>query len=190
MKRYFDVEQRSFAWGDMYVVVLGEQGRGRKEVYIPYHAHIDCQLVELGSTKSGHVKIVASQSNVGWLAVVSGRGVYTRGTYGTVYVPPAFVEKVKVVAYGYGAYGDAGRIGSWYEFLITVEDNTFLKIRPAGGSSKKARYWLYFDADVVRKISMEEMPLFCDAFGIPSPPEEFDALVDLKELINNKGGNQ
>jgi len=183
MKRYFDVEQRSFAWGDMYVVVLGEQGRGRKEVYIPYHAHIDCQLVELGTTRSGSIKIVPSQSSDGWLAVVSGSGTYTRGTYGTVYVPPQMTDKIKVIASGYGAYGDAGRIGMWYDFLITAEDGTLLKVRPAGGPSKRARYWLYFGEDKVYKISIAEMPMFCDVKDILPPPEDLDSLVDLKDLI-------
>lgn len=169
--------------GEMLVVTLGERGRGRHESYIPFHAPIDCQLIELSTTKSGHIKIVPSQSSLDWLAVVSGSGVYTRNTYGTVYVPPYLTGNVKVVEYGYGAYGDAGRIGTWYEFLITVKDGTLLKVRPAGGSSKIARYWLYFGNDRVYKISSEEMPMFCDRFDIASPPEELDALIDLKELI-------
>jgi len=183
MKRYFTPEKRKFEWGEMLVVVLGERGRGRQEAYIPFHAPIDCNLVELGTTRSGSIKIVPSQSSDGWLAVVSGSGTYTRGTYGTVYVPPQMTDKIKVIASGYGAYGDAGRIGMWYDFLITAEDGTLLKVRPAGGPSKRARYWLYFGEDKVYKISIAEMPMFCDVKDILPPPEDLDSLVDLKDLI-------
>lgn len=112
MKRYFTPEKRKFEWGEMLVVVLGERGRGRQEAYIPFHAPIDCNLVELGTTRSGSIKIVPSQSSDGWLAVVSGSGTYTRGTYGTVYVPPQMTDKIKVIASGYGAYG--GCWTYWY----------------------------------------------------------------------------
>jgi hypothetical protein len=92
-------------------------------------------------------------------------------------------DKIKVIASGCGAYGDAGRIGMWYEFLITAEDGTLLKVRPAGGPSKRDRYWLYFGEDKVYKISIAEMSMFCDVKDILPPPEDLDTLVDLKDLI-------
>ena len=87
-----------------------------------------------------------------------------------------------MVAIGVGAYGAAGRIGTWNEFLIVIPDNTFLKIRPAGGSHKIERYWLYFGEDKVYRVEKNEIDLFCDNMGLEKPAEEFDRLIDLVTL--------
>jgi len=183
MKRYnINPEKRNFSWGEMMVVSLGERGRGRFEALIPYHAPVDAEFLDLGKTRSGKSKIVKGKEKDGWLAVVSGSGCYTRGTYGSVYCLPQDKNKIKVVAIGVGAYGAAGRIGTWNEFLIVIPDNTFLKIRPAGGSHKIERYWLYFDEDKVYRVEKNEIDLFCDNMGLEKPAEEFDRLIDLVTL--------
>jgi len=178
---------KNFKWGDMLVITLGEEGRGRKLTLIPYHAPENATLLKISYTRTGRPKIVQSESNKGWLAVVTGRGTYTRGTYGTVYSLPEDKEKIKVIAYGRGAYGAAGRIGDWNEFLVYIPDGTFLKIRPAGGPHKRARYWLYFGKDKVYRIEKEEMDLFCEQMGLDRPPEKFDELVDLIKLVDKAG---
>ena len=83
------------------------------------------------------------------MARISGKGVYTRGTYGSVYLPEEMMENVKVIANGYGAYGDAGRLGGWDDFLITAKDDTLIKVSPSGGNHKMDSYWLYFGKEKV-----------------------------------------
>lgn len=183
MKRYnVKPQARKFDWGEMKVIALGEQGRGRHESLIPYYVPEDALNLAIGQSRSGKPKIVAGNDDDNWLALVSGSGTYTRGTYGTVYCQPIDAQDVQVIASGYGAYGIAGRIGNWYEFLVIVLSNTFLKIRPAGGSNKRESYWLYFGESEVVKVRKSEMDMFCELHDLDKPDEEFDKLVDLASI--------
>ena len=176
------IEKRKFSWGEMQILTLGQRGRGRHETIVPYHASPADPLLKVTQTRAGRPKIVADNQAEGWLAVLSGAGTYTRGTYGTVYCRPEDKETIKVIASGYGAYGDAGRIGQWYEFLVELPDGILLKVRPAGGAHKLERYWLFFGSKEVHRIEKSEMDLFCETKGLDRPPEEFSKLVDLADL--------
>jgi len=170
MKRYniFPIKKK-FEWGEMLVVPLGESGRGRKNVLIPYHAKEDEEFLELGTTKRGNPKIIAgADGGDSWLAVVSAAGCYTKHTYGTVRVPKDQKERVKVVSHGWGAYGAAGRVGGWDEFLLVVKDNTWLQVKPSGGYKIPA-YWLYFGENEVFKLEEEELDAFLEAHDLEAP---------------------
>lgn len=183
MKRYnINPIKRQFNWGEMDVISLGEEGRGRKSTLIPYHAKEDAEYLEIGFSKNGNSKIINSTAKENWLASLNGCGTYTRGTYGTVYVPKEYLSNIKVIAYGYGAYGDAGRIGTWMDYLVEVKEGTLLKVRPSGGSHKRERYWLYFGDKEVSRIEKNEMDMFCESFGLDKPEEEFNKLIDLSDL--------
>lgn len=174
---------RDMSFGSLNVVCLGERGRGRFEAVVPCDVKKDDKFGSIAKTKSGNPKIVPSSlPEHGWIAVVSGSGTYTRGTYGTVYCQKCDAEKVQVLATGNGAYGDAGRIGDWNEFLITITDNTFLRIRPAGGQGKIDRYNLFFSAEKVFRISDSELQIFCEQMGLDIPVINLDELVDLASL--------
>jgi len=164
MKRYnIRPVEREFKWGKMKVVELGEKGRGRTLTLIPYHAPEDAEYLALATTRTGKPKIIKGyDAEDKWLAVLSGAGTYTRGTHGDVYVPIVYADKVKVIADGHGAYGDAGRIGGWEEYLAVVEDNTWIRVAPAGGAGKIPRYWLYFSENEVIRIENEEMDIFLE----------------------------
>jgi len=185
MKR-FEIHpiEGEFDWGTMSIIELGESGRNRRLVYVPYHAPDDAEFLEIGTTRSGRPKIIKSESPEGWLAVVSGSGTYTRGTYGTAYCLESDKDKIQIIEYGKGAFGQAGRIGSWYEFLIAIPDDIFIRIRPAGGSHKIARYWLFFGKEKAYKISDNEIDLFCEARDIEFP--SLENLIDLIEFVDEK----
>jgi len=171
---------RKMSFGELSVIALGEYGRGRKETIIPCAGSITPDtMVDIGTTKSGGIKIIPSESKEGWLANISSQGCYTRGTLGNVYVPPKMQENVEVLASGYGAYGDAGRIGNWYQYLVKIKDNTFIFVRPSGGPSKIARYYLYFAKEKVHRIGLEELDIFCETMGVEKPPVEIDNLKSL-----------
>jgi hypothetical protein len=174
---------REMSFGELAVIALGERGRGRFEAVVPCGVKKDDKFGSIAKTKSGNPKIIHfSAPEHGWIAVVSGSGTYTRGTYGTVYCQKEDVEKVQVLALGNGAYGDAGRIGSWNEFLITITENTFLRIRPAGGQGKIDRHNLFFSAEKVFRIPDSELQIFCEQMGLDIPVINLDELVDLASL--------
>jgi len=182
MKSYnINPVEKTMSWGDpMLVVELGELGRGRTYKIIPYHAPLGEYLLGLGTTRSGNPKIIPSDIDKDWLAVLSGSGCYTRNTYGTCYVPASQKDNVKIVASGKGAFGAAGRIGSYYEYLACIKDDTFIKVRPAGGTHKIERYWLHFTPAKVIELSEEELDIYCDQKDIPNPASE--NLIDLIDL--------
>jgi len=163
----------STGFGEIDAVVLGEEGRGRKRALVPI-------------TKINKI-------NAQWVVRLSAEGTYTRGTYGTVYVLTEDREKIKIIDFGVGAYGDAGRVGSWNDFLVSIEETPvrFL-MRPSGGPGKRKRYWLVF-TDKVYTVKQEEIDIFKETIGIDIPVldleegmsqyEEAGILIDLYDLV-------
>lgn len=154
------------------VVLLGEEGRGRKRALVP---------------------ITKFNKNAQWVARLSSEGTYSRGTYGTVYVLTEDREKINIVDFGVGAYGDAGRIGSWNDFLVSIEETPvrFL-MRPSGGPAKRERFWIVFTQDKVYTVKQEEIALFKETIvDIPvldleegmKQYEEAGILIDLYDLV-------
>ena len=176
MKQYnlFPYRQvREMSFGQLTILAIGERGRARYEAIVPFASTITEQhLVELAPTKSGKLKIVPSDSDNGWLAVLDAEGCYTRNTLGDVYVPEEQKSNVQIVSKGYGAYGAAGRVGTWYSYLAAIQEDTFIWVRPSGGAHKVSRYWLYFGEDKVYRLSKEELSLFCDEMDLDVPGKE------------------
>ena len=164
----------STGFGEIDAVLLGEEGRGRKRALVPI-------------TKINKI-------NAQWVARLSAEGTYTRGTYGTVYVLTEDRKKIKIIDFGIGAYGDAGRIGSWGDFLIAIEETPvrFL-MRPSGGPAKRERYWLIFAEDKVYTVKSTEIDIFKETIGIDIPVldleegmaqyEEAGILIDLYDVV-------
>jgi hypothetical protein len=180
--------KKSFPWGDMYVIVLGEEGRARKQSLIPFSAdpiNLDGDDFEIGLTMKGYPKIIRGESSDGYIALLSGEGVYTRGTYGTVYIHPEDKEKIFLISYGKGAFGIAGRIGEWYEFLILIKPEYPVRfyVRPAGGEYKIERYFKIFFEEKVIDLKKEEKEIFEEETGISlGDVEEY---IDLVSFIKN-----
>lgn len=173
MKQYnlFPYRQvRQMPFGQLTILAIGERGRARYEAIIPFASTIsEKDFVELTPTKSGKLKIVPSSESNGWLAVLDSEGCYTRNTLGQVYVQETQKSNIQIAAKGNGAYGHAGRVGTWYAYLAVIKEGTFIWVRPSGGAHKVSRYWLYFGEDKVYRLSKEELPLFCDQIGLEMP---------------------
>ena len=188
MKQYgIEVVKKTFSWGEMSVVSVGGEGRGEKQELLPAEI-VQSDYVSMSTTQSGKPKIVKGESpEDGWIAKLSGSGTYTKGTYGSVYVQPEDKEREKVIVItrGYIAWGAAGNAGHYYEFVVQVGNNTFVKMRPAG-DHKIARYWLYFSEKEVYQISEEEMEMFCDQMGVDVPisagTNDIHGLIDLQSM--------
>jgi hypothetical protein len=163
MKQYnLKPEKRQMSFGELTVIVLGERGRGRYENLIPFQEGItENDFVIPAPTKTGKIKLVKGGDEKGWIARVSCEGTYTRGTTGQAYVHKKDAEKVTVLASGNGAEGDAGNIGWWADYLLQVEDNTLLRVKPHGGSKTPA-FYLYFGEKEVFEISGEEIEIFLE----------------------------
>ena len=195
--------EREFSFGKMSVVALGERGRARKETLVPFHAppptYTGKKISEesfyaIGVSRSGAPKIMRGEgASPGWIAVLSGRGAYTRGTYGTVYLSPNIAAAthprtapVQILAEGVGAFGLAGRIGEWHEFLVAFSpssdsDPVIFYVRPAGGAHKMERYFLVFTASAVYRVYDAERAAFEAATSIILPPS-IEGWLDLADV--------
>ena len=189
MKQYnLKPESRQFAFGALNVITLGERGRGRFETIVPMQSGLtENQAVKTAPTKSGKVKIIAGDNTRDWLARISCRGVYTRGTEGWASVLTQQAHQVEVVASGHGAEGSAGRIGFWADYILYIHDNTLLRVKPHGGYKTPA-YYLYFADQAVVRIEEQEIDLFCEQLSIEIP-EDIESSFTKIEITHEKYRN-
>ena len=185
-------------WGEkVKVISLGEKGRGRRLSYVLFDAEYDpsADNYEASLDDTGLARIFRTErASNGWIMKLSGAGTYTRDTHGTVYVLNEYVGNVKVLAYGYGAYGDAGRIGDWWEFVVTVKEPAVFLIRPAGGSGKRPRWFLAVQCGKTVRVDQEEVALAELQMGVKlGNPNEMikdkQMITPLNRLIQTTGGS-
>lgn len=149
-------------FGNLEAIGLGERGRGRQYLLIPCPTGIqNGDPVDLSMTATGKPKIVRGNFSGEWLVRVSTQYTYTRGTSGRI-LNPNREQKIKVISCGLGAYGDAGRIGSWKDYLLQAPVGSYLCVLPSGGRSKIPSYYLYFGDSNVLKMNKEEFGVFAD----------------------------
>lgn len=152
-------EMRTLSFGELMVIALGERGRNRYETLIPYQDDLsETDSAIAVPTRTGRRRIVRGHGNEGWLARIKTDGVYRRGSHGCVYVHRDDALKVKVLATGQGAYGEAGRLGTWYDYLLELEDFVLLKVQYFGGYIN----YMYFTPARVFVIEQEEIYIFLE----------------------------
>jgi len=150
------------SFGELTAIILGEYGRGRNETIVPFQEDIkENDFIIPTTTKTGKVKIIKGGDNKGWIARISCKGCYTRGSVGTAYVHKEDSDKVKVLASGNGADGQAGRTGYWDDYLLQIEDNTLIRVKKHGGYKTPA-FYLFFGETKVFQISEEEIEIFLE----------------------------
>ena len=66
--------KNKLSFGEIDAVVLGEEGRARKKVIIPFQAKkdIDSNRYNIGYTRNQYPKIIEGESSDGWIAKLSG----------------------------------------------------------------------------------------------------------------------
>jgi hypothetical protein len=118
---------KTFRFGDVEGITLGEEGRGRKEVFIPSTFDIKKGMnesLDIGKTKTNRPRVVAtSEDTLGLYMIINTHGGYTRRGNGFASVTD--INQITVIERANGADGDAGRIGTWDSFLLKV--NSFEK---------------------------------------------------------------
>ena len=128
------------SFGELRGISLGELGRGRKEIFLPVPSHCPPNFpageivrgFSVGYSKTGRPRIVAEDGNL--YLILDCQGVYTRGTLGVV--SGLVGHEYDVIANAYGAYGDAGRIGSWCSTIFKAKDGDVFRVTKSGGMSK------------------------------------------------------
>ena len=147
------------------VIQLGEKGRGRLLVSIPCPEGLqDGDTVQAlpPQTKANGLKTKPSikRSNDpenGWVARISTNGSYIRGACGNISYDPTQpnVSAPIVIAKGYGAFGDAGRTGTWDDVVVQVPDGTVLRVKPTRADA----YYLWFQESKVSTLTLDELEL-------------------------------
>ena len=124
------------------VVALGEQGRGRLLMKVKFDQRnppkIDdketlhgASVVEFSFNETKHHALTAPVPNDSRILIrVRTETSYIRGANGNT---KAYWGQPKLVTGGYGAYGDAGRIGSWDDQLWIMDENDVVFVYPSRG---------------------------------------------------------
>ena len=143
------------------VVFLGEAGRGRRYEKVALSRKnppevrdnkvFDADVVPITIPASGDkpekkfwVLSKSQKSSEGAVLVrIDTEGTYTRdsiGSWKTIKGNP------ETIVEGYGAYGDAGRIGNWDDGLVIMRPGDVLRVKRSGGYKNRPDA-LFFDAD-------------------------------------------
>ena len=187
MKLYnVEPKEEEFPWGVMRVVTLGERGRGRIYTIVPFQCEYNPSAsdYEIGKTKSGKPKIIRTwEPSEGYIAKISTLGDYVRGAHGELRLLKTNAPNVKIIASGLGAFGDAGRLGSWSDYLVTVIPPypVIFYVIP----TRLKNYWLVFMEDAVYKIYKEEFSSFEEKSGIVIP-ESSENYQNIDKLLSSQ----
>lgn len=135
------VETRHMSFGELRGIALGEPGRGRKEIFLPVPEKFPPNIparseviteFSIGLSKAGRPRVVADDGNL--YLILDCKGVYTRGTLGVVY---GLVDhEYNVIESAYGAYGEAGNVGTWYATIVKAKDGDVFRVKKSGGADK------------------------------------------------------
>lgn len=111
------VIERELDWGKIRFVQLGEYGRGRKPVNITVPDETICDIengchpFSIGLSKTNRPKLINSNGDKTYVAIDT-MGAYGRGCYGHIHILKSQKNLIKVLGYGWGAFGDAGRLAT------------------------------------------------------------------------------
>jgi len=138
--------------------------KSKQSLQVPIYGEFDTNAndYEVATRLNKLPKIIRTGvPSKGWIAVLSGRGLYVEGTQGTVYVLNEYAQNVKVVACSYGAYANAKYITSWLDYLTIVKEPAIFLICPVGGmgAGKLERYFLVFRDNTVTQIRRKDVEI-------------------------------
>lgn len=178
------IETRKMSFGDLKCVVMGEKGRGRKEILLPSMANIVSGLntgVTIGLTKNGRPRInkINPQKDNTLYLLLDTYGGYTRR--GDGYISFREGQGFEIIAEGNGADGDAGRIGSWGVYVIKApvdEKLKLIKIKYSGKSNKEA--YLIVTGQDVKLVDEEDIDMFFDNLGLDM--SDYNYILDTKPI--------
>ncbi len=162
-------------------VTLGEQGRGRKQAFLPLPQsyaendeiadglHAD---LTIGFSKTGRPRINKASSHEMWLIIQSGHS-YSRKGNGRIYATTQ--SRPEVYARGNGAEGDAGRIGNWDDILVKAHLGDIYRVQHSGYKYGIYDKFIIPTADDVLTFDFDDTALDnFEAADIIDPPIYYD----------------
>lgn len=181
-------KEKEFPFGKINVIELGESGRGRKLIVLPSEVDIQKGLnpdITIGLSKSGKPRINRFKDDKLFL-IIDTEGGYTRRGCGVVGVHRSCMDDIKVLSYGNGADGLAGRIGIWKVFIVEVLNNNtiWLEVTLSGGVNSDIYKIENKIVKYVGRNEDQELSLYQDATGdrIPGFTNEEYRLEDYFSL--------
>jgi len=169
-------EKLQLSFGELLACRLGEHGRGRKEIILPVKFDavvgepLDLRGLSIGQSIAGNPTLIKRTDNELFL-ILSSYGGYTRRGNGRI-IP--IEGDFKVLAEGWGADGDAGRIGDWDVKIIKAPNKGVIRISYSGkyryGVDPEYNELLFIDGGHVDTVMLSQMEAYCDAKGIALPP--------------------
>ena len=167
------------------VLVDGEEGRGRRELRLVINKDVplyqrygertfitkefttdkirEFKNLTVTTTRSGKPKLIKGDDKEYSYILISSAGGYTRRGGG--WIQEESEKNAEIIAEGWGADGDAGRIGKWEVALYKIrKDKTYtFKVKPSGGNP--------FEIIYINK----NKPLFFKTI------EDFELYLDMRE---------
>ncbi len=134
-------KEKQMPFGTLNCIELGESGRGRKLLVLPSETDVQEGMnpdITVGMSKTGKPRINRFKDNDLYIIIDTGGG-YTRRGDGRMWILRDDVESLEVLSGGYGADGDAGRIGNWDVLTIKVKEGFtgFFRVVLSGGNPSK-----------------------------------------------------
>lgn len=171
-----EAQERTFEFGTIHQVCLGEIGRRRKLMALtcPKDLTIESGInkeISISTTRSGKPRISKITEDTLYM-LLSSEGGYTRRGDGTIKVLKKERDKFEILARGNGADGDAGRIGSWSCMLLKVlSTDAIVRVRTSGGGyGTPSDLYLIHNGEIYH-CHIDELQDYCDGLDIDLPCE-------------------
>jgi len=169
-------EKLQMSFGELLACRLGERGRGRKEIILPVKFDavvgepLELEGLSIGQSTTGKPTLIKRTDDKLFL-IISSYGGYTRRGNGRIY---KIEGEFKMLAFGNGADGDAGRIGDWEVEIYEAPKKGILRVKYSGqhegGVDPEYNEILFIDGGHVDAVMLSEMEAYCDMKGIALPP--------------------
>ncbi len=180
-------EERTFEFGSIYQVSMGEYGRGRKLIALtcPNGTIVKNGMnnnITIGLTKSGKPRIIDREDDKNLFLLLSSKGQYTRRGNGTIMVPKKQIQNYAILARGNGADGDAGRIGHWACILLMINnlsEKNIVRIQKGGAGYGIPPYFLLIEKRVVFQCPENNLEEACEILGFELPNMEATSWINL-----------
>lgn len=169
-------EERTFDFGKIWQLSVGEKGRGRKLLSLtcPPQTKLAVGMNQdytIGLTKSGKPRIFRMDQTAepdrdySAYMLLSSQGGYTRRGNGRIFVLKNQREEIQVLAEGNGADGDAGRIGWWSVKLLKplVSGDLVIRCRLGGTAGTTM---VVVTQNLVYSSNLENYYDMCDHLGV------------------------
>lgn len=172
LNKAVDVATREFKFGHIEGISLGEHGRGRQQIFLPTPQGLEGAVgglrtdLTVGRSKAGKPRINRGKDKDMYLALSSERS-YTRRGNGVIKAPVG--QAVERIARGYGADGDAGRIGYWDVVLVKAKEGDVFRVTWGGSGYGYEPTFYVVHNDQVFEADQQEIEELYESLGLEMP---------------------